>query len=241
VTDIEGEMPLIKIPLFDDQNEETGMWENERFVNLIRNPSAEDSWMWIRPWVDTLGKKVLPDANSPSIILYSLSDFRALNRSIFYINLRIFRTFWAKFGWDHVPLIGYSPYRDLAVFTIIGLVGAVIGIWRKRSTLNLSVVLFLLLVILIVWIQTISRSSNYFIQLRPIYIPVARYIYPVIVPVMLFLNIGWLEILRFIKRLFRLPDIAVAGVYVLLFVILNIWSIYSIAKYYYLLIPAYYR
>ena len=65
-----------------------------------------------------------------------------------------------------------------------------------------------------------------------IFIPGARYAYPAIIPTLLALNAGWLEIARPLARWLRLPPIAKYMVYFLLFLGLDVAAIASIIRFY---------
>ena len=217
-------------PEFSDENAEGGVWDEQEFTNLLRNGSMEQSWPWVRPWADILGAKIIPDNGRPSLILYSLLDNPT--SGWYYVNTfyRLARTFWAKFGWGHVPLIGHKPYRVLGIFTFIGLAGAVIALWRKRRVLPWDVLTFFAIVLISVWGISWVRGSVY-LFLFP-FIPVARYTYPVIIPTMFVLNLGWLEVLGTLKRWFRLPQGTEIVVYIVLMLALDIISVVSILKFY---------
>jgi hypothetical protein len=65
------------------------------------------------------------------------------------------------------------------------------------------------------------------------FIPVARYAYPAIIPTMLFLNLGWLELIRGAEKYLKLPYKVSYVLLVLFFVVLNVISIFSIYRFYY--------
>ena len=62
----------------------------------------------------------------------------------------------------------------------------------------------------------------------------ARYAYPVIIPTMLILDIGWLEIMNQIEQKLRVPRRYSLMVLMFLFVLLNILSVYSIYTFYFI-------
>jgi hypothetical protein len=227
---IKGKQLLENPPEFHDANGERGIWGDQEFTNLLRNGSMEHSWPWIRPWVENLGTKVIPDKGSPSLVLYTLLD--TPSSGWYYINsfYNLARTFWAKFGWAHISLIGHKPYRILGLFTVIGLVGAAVAMWQKRRVLPWDVLIFFAIVLFAVWGMTWVRGSIYFFRIP--FIPVARYAYPAIIPTMFVLNLGWLEVLEGLKRWFRLPQGTEIVVYIVLLLILNLVSIASVYLYY---------
>ena len=217
-------------PEFTDENAEGGIWGELEFTNLLRNGSMEQSWPWVRPWADVLGAKIIPDNGRASLILYSLLDNPT--SGWYYLNTfyRLARTFWAKFGWGHVPLLGHKPYRVLGIFTFIGITGAVVALWRKRRVVPWDVLVYFAIVLIAVWGITWVRGSVY-LFLFP-FIPVARYTYPVIILTMFVLNLGWLEVLETLKHWFRLPQGTEIVVYIVLMLALDIISVVSILKFY---------
>jgi len=217
-------------PEFSDENAEGGVWDEQEFTNLLRNGSMEQSWPWVRPWADILGAKIIPDNGRASLILYSLLDNPTAGW--YYVNTfyQLARTFWAKFGWGHVPLIGHKPYRVIGIFTFIGLVGAFFALWRKRRVFPWDVLTFFAIVLISVWGISWVRGSVYLFRFP--FIPVARYTYPVIIPTMFVLNLGWVEVLGILKRWFRLPQGTEIVVYIVLMLALDIISVVSILKFY---------
>jgi hypothetical protein len=225
-----GERPAGFPPEINDLSAKGGQWGTEGFQNLVRNGSFEESGIGIRPWAEELGTKFLPDKGRPSLILYSLMDLSSSEwyyRSTFY---RLGRTFWGKFGWGHVPLLGHKPYRILGIFTGIGLVGAVIALWRNRRTFPWDVLILFGIVLFVVWGMTWVRGSLY-IFYNPFF-PVARYAYPVIIPTMFLLNLGWFQVLEFIRRWFTLPRLSEIVIYAGLMIILDVIAIASVISYY---------
>jgi hypothetical protein len=227
---VKGKQSLELPPDFHNENAERGIWESQEFTNLLRNGSMEQSWPWIRPWAENLGVRFIPNRGSPSLILYALLDNPSSGWYYYHTFYNLARTFWAKFGWGHITLIGHKPYRILGVITVLGLVGAVAAFWRKRRVLPWDVLIFFAIVLLAVWGITWVRGSIYLFKVP--FIPVARYAYPAIIPTMFVLNLGWLEGLEALKRWFRLPQGTTIVVYIILMLTLDIISLVSILKYY---------
>ncbi len=59
--------------------------------------------------------------------------------------IRMFRTFWAKFGWGNVEIIGANSYMYLGFFTLLLCAGILIGLVRNRRKLTWNVVFLLFL------------------------------------------------------------------------------------------------
>ena len=235
---VEGNFPVDEPPDFDNLDGTGGTWGGQKFDNLLRNASAEEGGFRVTPWVDNLGAQFLPDQTRPSSILTYLSDWRGVGWHYRLTVERLLRTFWAKFGWAHISLIGNRPYQLLAVFSAIGVVG--FAVWfsgqiiRKKGKVPWDIVVLFASQLLIVWGGTISRGVIYLGNNR-LYLPVARYAYTAIIPTMLILALGWLELLNLIFKGIRLPRNSAAlrgSIWVGFLLILDIWSILSIYRYY---------
>jgi len=247
---VEGHQPLEEAPVFSVPDGSVGNWGGDPFRNLIRNGSAEKAGLRFRPWLDGLGSRFLGDNTRPSLILTYLYDWSNAG-FIYKLTIpRLFRTFWGKFGWGHISLIGDHPYHYLAVFTLIILGGAVLRMIRNRRILHWDVLLILGIVIIAVWIPALVRGAI-FLAIPQIYYPVARYIYPVIIPMAIVFSFGWLEVfllltqfLDWCARILKRTDVRPSElrkqpppelqivVYLGLFLILDIASIISIARFY---------
>jgi hypothetical protein len=226
-----GARPVEQPPQVSDPTGQEGQWGGSPFVNLLRNGSAERVWPSFQPWVDNLGARVLPDQSRLSMILYSVLDPSAAGWYYQAAGSRLLRTFWAKFGWGHVPLLGHKPYRWLFIISLIGFVGASLGLWRKRHVLSGDVLGWLFLLTWGIWGAALARGSIY-IPFERVFLPVARYAFPAIIPTVYFLTFGWLEVLRRIGSRFRIPLHIQYGIYLAGFLGLDVASIISITSYY---------
>jgi hypothetical protein len=74
----------------------------------------------------------------------------------------------------------------------VGVAGALVRAVRRWRSLPWGVVAFFGAAMLISWGMTLTRGIVY-IALPNLYLPVARHSYPVIIPTMLLLCVGWLE------------------------------------------------
>jgi hypothetical protein len=185
---VEGEWPVGVMPKFTSSDGAIGDWGSRPFTNLLRNASGESAWPRVRPLADRLGEGIIPHGR-PSLILYSLLDWEGAGWYYKTTSEHLFRSFWGKFGWGHVSLIGNKPYRPVLFFTLIGLAGFMVGLVRWRKTVNWHILLFVSLTLALVWGSTLIRGVPY-MWLR-IFIPTARYAYPVIIPTMFLLLFGW--------------------------------------------------
>jgi hypothetical protein len=226
-------------PVFSTSSGQSGEWEGERFVNLLRNGSAEGWMIRFRPWVDGLASRLFPHYSLPSFMLQYVSDWAGAAWHIRLSLLRLFRTFWGQFGWGHVPLLGHKPYRALAIVSTIGLAGAVIGLWRRRHRLPWTSLFFLGLALLAAWGMTLLRGISHFNAIQ-LYLPVARYAFIAIIPTVLILSFGWWEILAAVGRRFadvQIPQMVyfskiIYVVYFGLLLSLDGYSLVSILNFY---------
>jgi hypothetical protein len=156
-------------------------------VNRVRNGSAERTWPYVRPAVDEVFMRYT--RRSPTQFLTSLLDWRRTSWAYWYTALILFQSFWARFGWNHVPL-AEGWYWGLGGFTLLGMAGAVLGALRLRAAAAgpRRAIWFLLAAGLLVWLNTALRIHPLAVRL---FIPAARYAYPAIIPSMLALVAGW--------------------------------------------------
>lgn len=186
-----GQWPVTVAPVFDDSFARNGTWAGRSFTNLVRNGSAEAAGPRISPAAEAVFKHLAKAHISPSVLLTSLLDIE-LSGPIYQASVHnVFETFWAKFGWAHVVL-PVLWYRAIGIMVIMGLLG-----WLIPSSIKTSLPsplkaagVFLLVASLFVWSITLARGVFSITEPR-IYIPVARYAYPVIIPTMTFLTSGW--------------------------------------------------
>lgn len=226
----EGELQIQEAPEYDDATLESGVWGGLRFLNLLRNSSAETPGPGARPWADNLATKFIPDSGRLSHILYSLVDLKAAGWYYRVTAFNLVRTFWAKFGWGHVPLLGHKPYRVVGAVTLLGVLGALLIFWRKRGTLPWDVLAFLGFVMLGIWGVTWIRGSVYLF--RWIFIPGTRYAFPSIIPTMMLLNLGWLGIIQTVTGWLRSPAWMQFAVYGVLWLALDIYAVVSLLAIY---------
>ena len=230
---VKGESPAHDPPRFEDANGERGVWGEQPFINLLRNSSAEQAGLGIQSWANEIGTKIMPawPPSFPSDILVSLSDWKGAGWYYQITGTNMLRTFWAKFSWGQVSLAGSKPYRVLSIVTLLGMAGTGWAIWQRRHALPLEILLLLGLALLGIWIPTIMRGIGSLFGWA--FIPSARYAYPVIIPTILVLNVGWLEILRLLGQLLRMSPKVQAAAYLMFFVSLDVLSILTITRFYY--------
>jgi hypothetical protein len=190
-----GVRPLDQPPRFSDPDGLVGEWGGEPFVNLLRNPSFEQSGPRLRPFLDELAMALLPDHARPSQILASLWDWSGAGYFYIIVFRHLFQTFWARFSWGHIPLIWDWVYGLLALLTLLAVAGAVWGGWRLRRILPWGAVAIGASSLALAWALSLVRGIIY-LHLPGYYYPAARHAYPAILPAALALGFGWSEWIR---------------------------------------------
>ena len=246
----EGLYPIDQPPSYANVDGTTGSWAGKSFTNYIENGSAEISGFRIIPILDGLGSDFLGDNTRPSFVLASLIDIKSTWFLYRLTIVRLFRTFLAKFGWGHVYIIGLHPYRNLGIFSLFLFAGILFGLIRKRRGIPWEVVFLLLITTAFTVLAVLVRSAIY-ISVSHIFLPVGRYLYPIIIPIAIGMGFGWLEISGWMIRITseiikkinngkvsimhsfnkRKAEFQI-GVLFILFIAFDVYSIYSIVSFY---------
>ncbi len=198
---VSGKWPADRAPVFVNGNAKRGSWGERMFINPVRNASAEDAWLYIRPWFESLTRKIPWLAHlSPNELMASTMDV-ASSRWLYTATMKkLFETFWAKFAWERIsiPEIGY---QILAGITLLGLMSCgVFSLLRfKRVPFSGKMSLIWLGVATLVVVLIVLLRGFFGIYDLKTYIPVARYGFPVIIPIMLGLNYGWYKLFKWMK------------------------------------------
>lgn len=217
-----------KAPIFLDAAGQQANWAGQPVNNLLRNPSAEASWPWIRPQIERRVKDHFP--GRPALILSTLLDWEPTSWYYYQTARHLHATFWGQFGWGNVPLRGPQPYRILLVATFLGLSGAGLAVWRWRRGLLWNGVVLLGITLALIWGMTLVRGIDSIME-RP-FIPSARYAFPAIIPTVLVLTAGWLELLCRLEERLRLPGWLKTGVFLFFLVGLDVLAVISISRYF---------
>jgi hypothetical protein len=218
-----GSRPVEHPPQLSSPDGSSGRWGGQSFVNLLRNPSFEHSSPHLVTWLDDLASGLLPDRALPSQVPASLWDWSGSGYFYRIVTRHLFETFWARFGWGHIPLAWGWVYGLLAGVTLLGVSGAAWGAWRLRQIFPWGAVAIGGIALLLAWALALVRGIVY-LHLPFYYYPTARHAYPAILPLALGLSFGWWEWLRRVKW--------GAWLFFALFIFLNGLSIYSIARFY---------
>jgi hypothetical protein len=217
------------IPKFTNTSDSKGIWSGHQFNNLVRNAGATETWPKFRSIIYQVGGKI--DARlSQGIgwLIYSL-DLKGTAWYIKATSSALFRSFWAKFGWGQIALIGSKPYRWLLIASFLSLIGSIVGIRRKFNWSGFRFVLWLLINLILsigyAWFTGISMGS----YIARAYIAVARFIYPSIIVIMTVLTFGWSNLIELIpgKYCTLTSSLLIAG-----FLCLDAYSIFSVLHYF---------
>lgn len=232
----EGAHPQDEAPDFADASAQQGTWGGKSFDNLLRNASVERGGPRFQPWVEkTLPESILRSSPAPAWALNSVLDWQWSGRYYQEAADYLLSTFWAKFGWGHIPILPFTDqfYFFLTFLTLVGVGGAIAGLLRRGLDQPWALFLFLGLAAIGIWGQTFLRGIQD-LAAGVAYIPPARYAYPVIVPSLLVLNAGWLEVAYFLQRWAHLSPRLKYWVYALFFLVLDIASLSTVIHYYYI-------
>ena len=231
---VPGDNPQIPPPKCSDVDCEQVSWGEVTFQNLIQNSSVEKSWLSLSMPTRKIIARFNP-ITDPTITLSSLLNWQTNQGYLIATAKNLVRTFWAKFGWGHVSLMGSKPYRILAIITGIMVIAAFIRLIRLRKSMPWPIIAFFAITLLLIWGAALLRGLTSIRWLSNfVYIPVARYAYPAIIPTVLLLNLGWLELSDQGNHWFQIPKNLFYATYLIFFIFLNLLSILSIYNFYYI-------
>ena len=162
-------------------------------LNLVQNPSAENGTARLRA---VLATKIFPYFGTyPGVLLSTLtSPVSAKDYIVAAVN-SLLQTFWARFGWGHVPVLYKAIYPLLNLLFISGtLFGGYIFISRylRQRHAKVHALAVLGCVVALGWFVAWSRGIPSLMENW--WLPSARYTYPVVVPTLLFVIGGWVAL-----------------------------------------------
>jgi hypothetical protein len=190
-----GAFPTDVAPVFDDAAGRSGTWGGERFVNLVRNGSAEHPWPRLRPWVQHTLSRVVDSGwgRTPALLVAALCDVR---RSVpvlaTYTGFLPLDGWMTGLAWGHVRLshpVSVALFRGVVAVALVG--G---GIWlaRSRSAAQPGLrpaLLVLAVACVLVWGTTATRVLPKIGE--GVVYPMARYTFPSVIPTALAIVGGW--------------------------------------------------
>ncbi len=230
-----GYFPLDQAPVFRDASASQGTWAGRPFVNLVRNASAETVGPRVRHRVDVPLAQFLPNQVTPSLTLMTLFDVEGA--WWFYQQTAVydFQTFWGRFGWGALPLLGgKAVYPYFLAFTLLGLgLSLYYGLrsWRaNRKDFPYELVFTLACIVLMYVGFTLVRGIS-FMGVNKLYYSPARYAFPAIIPIIATLLGGFSCVAATLQ--YRLVNRV--GLWFIIqispFWVINIWALVSIQKF----------
>jgi hypothetical protein len=236
---VEGAWPVDMPPSFIDKDGSKGIWGDQPFTNLVRNAQFQHTWPYLEPKIFKIVTSKIQDLNAVHVSSF-LSLFLDIPGTKWYTESTgnvIFHTFWAKFCWGQVPLISNShwlyPYRILLAITLLGVIGALLFSFKyvkmsKNEFGFLAIIIVLTVIVALLYgVYTMGGALRF-----RAFIPTARYIYPAIIPISLFLVIGWRELSTWVVNALKISTRVVTTLYLGLFITLDLYSIASVLIYF---------
>lgn len=224
---VTGRWQVEKTPVFLSVKTKRGSWGEKKFINPVRNPSAESAWLYVRPWLEKLTRKIPWLAHlSLGELLASICDVAASRWLYIATTRKLMETFWAKFAWERIsiPTVGYQILTTISVAGVI--VSCSFFILRyKRIPFQLKMTLIWLGITTFVIVLMLLMRGFFGLYEVKTYVPVARYGFPAIIPLMLIFSYGWRKIFRWLG--FTGSELFFAG-----FLILDIYSVYTWISYF---------
>ncbi len=188
---VAGSYPTDQMPSFDDSSADSGAWGGRRFTNLLRNGSAEQGWPRLRPWVDQALVRYIH--RSPTQSVAALFDTTRIAEVFLpYMVQPAVDSFVASFAWSNIKLtdpIWLYLARFVAVLALIGCIRWLIARRSKPWGALRPTLLFLALVGVLVWVNTILRPLPLLGEMYVV--PIARYTFPAIIVTVLAIAGGW--------------------------------------------------
>jgi len=191
--------------------------------NLIRNGSFEQTWPRLHPWLE----KWVDDKFAFSITsLWSVLDVDVGLPYLQASGSHVFNTFWGRFGWGSVPLLGKDPYLLFWIVTAIILVGNIIALVQSKGKIawDLGIVFFGSAALIM--IMTLYRHGGNWMGYEAT--PNARYLMPAFLPLGLFIING----LTTLFSTLRLPKDFQNSLWLGILIVYNGWAVVSIWSYY---------
>jgi hypothetical protein len=185
---VAGAFPAATPPEFFDVEGRQGQWDGHHITNHLRNGSAESAWPRLRPWLERALLGYI--RHSPTQTFAAVMDVDRIGRfMITAVAHRLFVSTFGAFGWGGLEL---NPGWQWLFAATVG--GAILGagkwmFWQRRTIGPSAAVLFLALAGLLVWGNTLLRALP--MLDGQVFIPVARYGFPAVAPLMLLIVGGW--------------------------------------------------
>lgn len=195
--------------------------------NYLKNGSNEQGWPVLNPSVSTWLDEIFQFSITN---FWSIFDLGATWGYYYYGTIiHLFRTFWGGFGWGGVGLVGRSPYILFFAVTFFALVGNFIFFVKKTQKIDWKFIFVLgIPAIILLWMSLFRGAGNWYLYG---FTPTARYFYPVIIPLSIFINNGIINLINpFVKKSLQKHS---SVFIVIIFFAYNVWAWYSIWHFFY--------
>jgi len=182
------------LPVFDNRDSSSGVWNGIRFSNLLKNGSAEQHWNNAPDsfWSFMINYGTGTWANRLNGQLFTLYDLDRTGLGYFAGIRAMFVTFWGSFVGGDWPGLARWHYVVAIVFLIISLYGWLryVNFDSTLKVIPLGLPLCFWCLVLAYLITGILRMEISAEWVPPLYYSTSRFILPAIIPVMLLLISG---------------------------------------------------
>lgn len=159
--------------------------------NLLRNPSAAQTWPRLRPWVHQALERY--SRRSPTYVFGALLDIQKSAPFLLgSVAPWLVEDFFSAFGWGHVRLGGAFWRATVWAWLAVALLGALRWLWLARrppEPWRWPALGFLALFTLAVWLNALLWPLPF--NWARVQLPSARYLYVAMLPLALLLVGGW--------------------------------------------------
>ncbi len=217
-------------PQFSDAQGTQGNWGGVAFQNLVRNGSAEEGNLRVRPWMTKITSK-LPFVGDIGFYVTTLEDWQGTGWYYQGVVLALLLNFWSFLAGGHLGLPGNYSDNFLILLTVLGILGSCLLLWRRRHQLPWDLIYILGLSLMLGWVAAGVRGI-YSLLMADLLYPWSRYAYPVLLPTALLICAGWLEWIRLAGRWIHLSETAARLAPVAIMTGLTLFTVIDIIGYF---------
>ena len=217
-------------PAFDDDQLLSGTWDGQPFLNLVRNPSAEQAWLGLRESANLLQQRW--SYIDPALFLQTVQDTHGFGWYQKLAASTLFQGFWGRGASSQVRLTGKYSYTFLQLVSVFSAIGVFLYGLRNRSLFFRPELFFLAGALLLIWIQAFFRGTYWVFFFVPL-VPYARYAFPAFIPTALLICAGFLEALRWLQARYTLSRFFPTLVFCAFIGGLALYAIFSFGGYFY--------
>jgi hypothetical protein len=183
---VRGRFPSERPPVLDAAAA-GGTWDGRSFVNLLRNPSAEERGLRVAPALDHFLSRYARRPLSPWLM--SIADLQLSGRATVTTVLpALVEDFFGRVGWGWRPLSGPGWQFVFRALALLALGGCAVWLWRRRIPGAGPPLALLAALGLATWSLALLRIHPLVESGAPL--TSVRYVFPAIIPTALFLCAG---------------------------------------------------